>query len=109
MSRQTRFILVFAYLGFLACLFEVSARLAFSIPQVARRLQANHYYTYRRNWVQQHQKPGVEVRYTFDRYDPSKGWMSKANLKDVEVFNQKILNTNSKGLRGMSDFPYIKN
>ena len=109
MSRKNKFILVFAYFGFLAFLFEGSARLAFSIPQVARRLQASHYYTYRRNWVQQHQKSGVEVYYTFDRYDPSKGWMPKANLKDVKVFNQKILNTNSKGLRGKRDFPYIKN
>jgi hypothetical protein len=109
MSRKNKFILVFAYLGFLAFLFEGSARLAFSIPQLARRLQANHYYTYRRNWVQEHQKSGVEVYYTFDRYDPSKGWIPKANLKDVKVFNQKILNTNSKGFRGKRDFPYIKN
>src|SRR5882724_5248615 len=34
---------------------------------------------------------------------------AKANLKDIKVFNQKILNTNSKGLRGKKDFPYIKN
>ena len=108
MSRKNKFILVFAYLGFLVVLFEGSVRLAFSIPQFARRLQANHYYTYRRNWVQQHQESGVEAYYTFDRYDPSKGWMPKANLKDVKVFNQKILNTNSKGLRGKRDFPYIK-
>ena len=47
--------------------------------------------------------------YTFDRYDSSKGWMPKANLKDVKVFNQKILNTNSKGLRGKRDFSYTKN
>ena len=109
MSRKNKFILVFAYLGFLVVLFEGSVRLAFSIPQFARRLQGNHYYTYRRNWVQQHQESGVEAYYTFDRYDPSKGWMPKANLKDVKAFNQKILNTNSKGLRGKKDFPYTKN
>ena len=109
MSRKKRLIFVFGYLAFLALLFEGFARLVFSIPQLAKRLRANHYYTYRRNWVQEQQKSRMEVHYTFDRYDSSKGWMPKANLKDVKVFNQKILNTNSKGLRGKRDFSYTKN
>ncbi len=108
MTRKNRFILIFGYLGFLAFLVEGSARLAFSIPQVARRLQANHDYTYRRNWVREHQKLGMEVYYTFDRYDASKGWMPKANLKDVKAFDGKILNTNSKGVRGKREFAYVK-
>jgi hypothetical protein len=58
--------LVFGYVGFLAFLFEGSARLAFSIPQVGKRLQANDEYTYRRNWVQKHQKFGIEAYYAFD-------------------------------------------
>ena len=66
MSRKNKFILVFGYVGFLAFLFEGSARLAFSIPQVGKRLQANDEYTYRRNWVQKHQKFGIEAYYAFD-------------------------------------------
>jgi hypothetical protein len=41
-------------------------------------------------------------------YDSSKGWMPKPNLRDVKAFTDKILNTNSKGLRGKKDFPYSK-
>ena len=109
MGRKNRFILVFGYVGFLAFLFEGSARLAFSIPQVGKRLQANDEYTYRRNWVQEHQKYGMEAYYAFDMYDPSKGWIPKPNLRDVKTFDNKTLNTNSKGLRGKKDFPYTKN
>jgi hypothetical protein len=109
MSKKNRFILVFGYAGFLAFLFEGSARLAFSIPQVGKRLQANDEYTYRRNWVQEHQKYGMEAYYTFDMYDPSKGWIPKPNLRDVNAFNNKTLSTNSKGFRGKKDFPYSKN
>ena len=89
-------------------LFEGSARLAFSIPQIAKRLQANDDYTWRRNWVGEHQRSGMQVYYTFDTYDPSKGWMPKPNLRDVKAFSDKILSTNSKGLRGKKDFPYVK-
>jgi len=109
MSKRRRFILVFGYAGFLAFLFEGSARLAFSIPQVGKRLQGNEDYTYRRNWVREHEKSGVEVYYTFDMYDPSKGWIPKPNLRDVKAFGNKILNTNSKGFRGKKDSPYTKN
>ncbi len=109
MSRRNRFILVFGYVVFLAFLFEGFARLAFSIPQVGKRLQGNEDYTFRRNWVREHQKFGMEAHYTFDMYDPSKGWIPKPNLRDVKAFDNKILNTNSKGFRGKKDFPYSKN
>jgi hypothetical protein len=110
MNGKKRFIWVwvFGYLGFLAFLLEGSARLAFSIPQVAKRLQTNDEYTWRRNWVGEHQRSGMQLYYTFDIYDPSKGWIAKPNLRDVKAFGDKILNTNSKGLRGRKDFQYIK-
>lgn len=109
MSRKNRFLLVFAYVGFLAFLLEGSARLAFLMPQVSNRLQADEDYTWRRNWVHRHQNSRVEIYYKFDIYDPFKGWISKPNLRDVKVFGNKILNTNSKGFRGKKDFPHIKN
>src|SRR5215510_7698572 len=108
MIRKRRIFLVCGYVVFLACLLEGTARVAFLIPQVAKHLHANEDYTFRRNWVHEHQKPGMEIYYTFDIYDPSKGWMPKPNLRDVRVFNNKILNTNSKGLRGKRDFSYTQ-
>jgi hypothetical protein len=109
MSRKNKFILIFGYVGFLAFLFEGSARLAFSIPQIGKHLQANEEYTYRRNWVQEHQKYRMEGYYGFDMYNPSKGWIPKPNLRDLKAFNNKTLSTNSKGFRGKKDFPYSKN
>ena len=50
----------------------------------------------------------MQAYYTFDIYDPSKGWMPKPNLRDVKVFSDKTLNTNSKGFRGKKDFAYSK-
>ena len=109
MSRKKRLFLVLGYIGFLAVLFEGSARLAFSIPEIGKRLEANEDYTYLRNWVREHQKSGTATYYASDMYDATKGWIPKPNLRDVKAFNNKILNTNSKGLRGKKDFPYIKN
>jgi hypothetical protein len=109
MSMKSRLFLVFVYVGFLAFLFEGFARLVFWIPLLSNRLQTNDDYTFRRNWVREHQKSGMEVHYTFDMYDPSKGWIPQPNLRDVRVFDNKILNTNSKGVRGKKDFPRPKN
>ena len=108
MIRKRRIILFLGYGVYLACLFEGTARLAFLIPPIAERLQEEESYTYRRKWVREHQKSGMEVYYKFDIYDPSTGWRSKPNLRDVRVFDNKILNTNSKGFRGKKDFPYTK-
>lgn len=109
MSRKNRFLLVFGYVCFLAFLLEGSARLVFLIPQTSERLQADEDYTWRRMWVHRHQNSGVQIFYKFDIYDPSKGWILKPNLRDMKVFGDKVLNTNSKGFRGKKDFPYIKN
>ena len=101
--------MVIGYVVFLACLLESTARLAFLVPQVANRLRANEDYTYRRNWINEHQKHGLDASYIFDIYDPSTGWRTKPNVRDLRVFDNKILNTNSKGLRGKKDFSYNKN
>ena len=109
MNMKSRFILVFVYVGYLALLFEGAARLAFWIPPIGKRLTTNDDYTFRRNWVHEHQKSGMEFYYAIDMYDPSKGWITKPNLRDVRAFDNKLLNTNSKGFRGRKDFPQSKN
>jgi hypothetical protein len=48
----------------------------------------------------------MEVFYSFDALDPTKGWISKPSIRNMEVFDHKILNTNSRGLRGEKDFSY---
>src|SRR5262245_66156055 len=109
MSRKKRLIFVFVIIAFLAFVFEWAAPPALSIPQIGKRLEANEDYTYRRNRVREHQKTGTATYYAFDMYVPNKGWIPKANLRDVKAYQDKMLNTNSKGLRGKKDFSYAKN
>jgi hypothetical protein len=108
MSRKYKLFFALGYIVLLALFLEGAARLAFSIPKIGKRLEANEEYTYRRNWVREHQKSGTATYYSSDVYDPFKGWKPKPNLKDVKVFDNKILNINAKGLRGKQDFPYAK-
>jgi len=56
--------------------------------------------------MKRHQSTGKEVFYSFDKYDPTKGWISKPNIRDAMVFKNKILNTNSKGLRGYKEYSF---
>ena len=108
MSRKYKLFFALGYIVLLALFLEGVARLAFSIPKIGKRLEANEDYTYRRNWVREHQKSSTATHYTFDMYDSTKGWIPKPNLKDIKVFDNKILNTNAKGLRGKQDFSYAK-
>src|SRR6185436_9536823 len=109
MIKKRTSIFFFGYVVFLVCLFEGTARLAFFIPQVARHLHGNEDYTYVRNWVNEHKKFNIDAYYTFDVYDASRGWRTKPNVRELKVFNNKILNTNSQGFRGKTEFPYSKN
>src|SRR5262249_42635873 len=61
----------------------------------------------RRSWVHRHQN-STEIYYMFDTYNSTKGWLSRSNVTDAHVFNNKTLNTNSRGLRGKSGFSYGK-
>jgi len=42
--------------------------------------------------------------YPFDRYDRTKGWDLKPGLKDLKVFEDKTLNSNSEGVRGNREY-----
>ena len=106
MSKKKRYVLMFSYFVFLIITVEGSARLVFLSPQVSERLWEDEDYGWRRMWVSRHQNSGTEIYYAFDIYDSSKGWISKPNLRSMKVYGNKVLNTNSKGLRGKSDYPY---
>lgn len=101
-------ILILLYIIFLFGLFEGAARLVYSNPKLSSRLWVNENLSWRRSWVQRHQNTGKEIYYTFDTYDSLKGWISKPNIRDMEVFNNKVLNTNSKGIRGITEYSYSK-
>ena len=100
------------YVVYLFALFEGMARLFFMIPAISIRLHEDEYTTdttWRQMWIRRHKKKGVEMFYTFDLLDPTKGWILKPNLRDMRVFDNKVLNTNSRGLRGEKEYFYGKN
>lgn len=109
MNKKRRSLLIPIWFIFLVVVFEGSARLAFLIPQVSNRLGVRDDLSWRRSWMSRHQELGKEIYYKFDIYDSSKGWISKPNLRDMKVFDDKVLNTNSKGFRGKNEYPYSKN
>ena len=79
----------------------------FMIPAISNRLQGDEDTTWRRRWISRHTK-SVEIYYKFDTFDPTKGWISKPNLRDMKAFDNKVLNTNSRGLRGGKEYSYGK-
>lgn len=62
----------------------------------------------RLRWIRRHQQDQTEILYQFDLYDPTKGWKVRPNLTNEVVFGDKILNTNSKSLRGKVEYSYDK-
>ncbi|MEE9573578.1 MAG: hypothetical protein V3W20_11055 [Candidatus Neomarinimicrobiota bacterium] len=108
MNKKPRFILILLYIVFLIGLTEGLARLVFSNSKLSDRLWAYEDLSWRRSWINRHNNTGMEVYYTFDIYDSTKGWISKPNIKDMQVFDNKVLNTNSKGFRGKTEYSYNK-
>jgi hypothetical protein len=97
-SRR-RFLFWGIYLLFLVLLAEGTARLIFAVPALDRRLDASDNFAWRRNWVANH-KSGKQMYFSFDSFDTSRGWRTRANIKNASVFDGKTLNTNAYGFRG---------
>ncbi len=91
---------VFVFLLSLECL----ARLLLSSPDFLSRFSGNDEASLRLSWVRRHQhQPGMD--YLFDLYSANRGWSLKPSLRDREAYGRP-LNTNSRGLRGLSEYPY---
>ena len=95
------------YCAFVLSLFECSCRLLLAWPFAADALFFDEDLSWRRLWIRAHQH-STRLEYAFDIYDPTKGWLPKPNLRDVSVFGNKILNTNSRGIRGKTEYSYGK-
>lgn len=106
MKKKILFSLACAVLAF--GLPEAFLRIAFSRDWVLARMGSQGNACWRLLWANKH-KSGTEIYYKFDVYDPTKGWFSKPNLRNVKVFGDKTLSTNSRGLRGNREYAYGKN
>ena len=102
-------VLILANIVLFLALLEVMARIFYSSPFLAKYLTADDDYTRRREWVSRHHNEGVQIDFSFERYDAATGWRPKPNLRNAKEnakeFEDKILNTNSMGFRGQDDFP----
>ncbi len=100
-----------AYLAFLFIFFEVAFRILFTIPQFIYMLpfddafEVKWYYW----WVDRHKTAGVDIYFSHDDYDETKGWVMKPNLtKYPSDVDDITISSNSKGLRMTYDVPYEK-
>ena len=99
MRQQTRRFLFWGfYVAFLLLLAEGTARLVFAVPALDRRVDAWDDLAWRRIWVANH-KAGWSMSYSFDTYDSTKGYKTKASIRNKRVFDTKVLNSNSDGFR----------
>ncbi|MEO8337585.1 MAG: SGNH/GDSL hydrolase family protein [bacterium] len=104
MTRRRKLLFLAIYVAFLAVLIEGAARVAFRVPALASRLQVPDGLGWRRQWVQRHKDAGANFRFTFDQFDSTLGWRTRPNIRNMTVYDHKILNTNSGGFRGTQDF-----
>ena len=105
MSIKRKIAFILAALFILLVFLEGVSRLVLSIDPAFNKIAGTDNSSWRLRWIKRHQDE-IEIYYKFDIYDPSKGWMSKSNLKNESVFDGKILNTNSRGIRSNVEYSY---
>lgn len=89
----------------LAFCLEIGTRIALSIGPVRRRMTGFDNSSYRLQWIGLHR---IHREWTgeYAAYHPTRGWALKPNIKNMSVFDGKVLNSNSKGLRGKTEYAY---
>ena len=86
----------------LAIAFEGASRLAFSSDEFLRRVSASDDPSWRLRWIARQGATG-RLPYEIDEWHATRGWALKPSLRDVRVTGGKILNSNSRGVRGRTE------
>ena len=94
-------VLIFALSLFI--FMEGGARLALSVGPLRRRITGFDDPSYRLQWIKLHQ---IHQEWTgqYATFHPVRGWTLKPDIKDLRVFDGKILNSNSRGFRGKTEY-----
>jgi len=108
MINKKKCVFTIIYIIILLVVFEIVARIVLSNPILSRQFWANESISWRREWVKRHNASGNEIYFKFDIYDSMKGWETKPNIRDLAVFDNKFLNSNSIGLRGVEEYNFNK-
>lgn len=64
--------------------------------------------SWRLSWLRRHRGDQAAYRFSFDQHHPVRGWTLAPNLRELAVFDGKVLNSNSRGLRGTREFTVPK-
>lgn len=89
----------------LAICMEGGTRAVLSVNRLRRQVTGFDDSSYRLQWIQLHR---IHQEWTgrYAVYHPTRGWTLKPDIKELPVFDKKILNSNSKGLRGKTEYSY---
>lgn len=89
----------------LAIFIEGGSRVVLSINRLRQRVTGFDDSSYRLQWIRLHR---IHQEWTgqYAIYHPTRGWALKPDVKQLSVFHNKILNSNSKGLRAGTDYQY---
>jgi len=96
-------ILVVSFLVFMEC----GARLVLSVGFLRRKITGIDDSSYRLQWIRLH-RHSQEWTGPFAAYDPVRGWALKPGIRDMKVYDGTILSTNSKGIRGETEYSYAR-
>jgi hypothetical protein len=88
----------------LICL-EGGSRIVLSINPLRRRATGFDDASYRLQWIKLHREH-KEWTGPFAIYHPTRGWALRSRIRDMRVSDGTVLNTNSKGLRGIAEHNY---
>ena len=91
----------------LAIFMEGGFRLILSINALRQRALGFDSASWRLQWVKLHSYH-AEWAWTgpFATYHPTRGWAVKPGIQNMDVMDGMILNTNSRGLRGTTEYRY---
>jgi hypothetical protein len=98
-----RVALLTAYLAGVLLFFEAASRIALSSPAFFKRVASEDAASWRLKWVERHRKQG-RIYFEFDVHSPTRGWALKPGVRDLQVFGDKLLSSNSRGLRGRREY-----
>lgn len=106
--------LLLIYLVAVAVFFEVASRIALSFDTILIRVVAgaNDNSSNRLRWVYRHRRQ-VEIHYVFDQFHPTRGWANRPHVRNARIMRYPdgghwTVNTNSRGLRGRTEYAQPK-
>ncbi len=103
---KNNFFLIF-YLFFLIALFEGSARVFLNHYDIWTKAPGDTELAMYGKWLDRHSE-GREIFYHIDVYHPLRGWAVKPDLRNEKIYDGQIINSNSRGLRGITEYAYEK-